>query len=561
MVVLVDEPSTGDLAAYRSPTRQWRRPGPPGPAPMKHGLVRSAIYQAATFTARQAAHQALITVLQGEQQAERRAWHLAAATIGPDEQVAAALEASADRARRRGGPAAAAAALERAAALTPERGPHIRRLVAAADYSWEAGHAQRAQVLLDQVEPAPADPAVRARIASVRGYMELALGTPATACTLLLEGANLKLESDAKRATDWMWPMLVVAEPAEYGLNADEVYAGLVAARRAAGTASSLTVALANLAMAETSLGRWADAIGHATEGLQLAAETGQQATAGYFLALLASLAAGQGRTDDCRRLLVKPWRSRPHAGWGWPRRSSPGRWRSSTGRGPASGRPGTAVGACGPPHPTSHAPIALLATGDLVEAAAHADRLDGMEPVVASFERWAQWDQRVWFSVVACRCRALITHGADAEGHFQAALAVDGIAGQPFELARTELVYGEWLRRGRRRAEARPRLRTALEVFERLGATPWAERARAELRVSGETARKRDPSTEQQLTPQERQVALLATQGLSNLQIADQLFVSRHTVGYHLHKVYAKLGITSRAEMAQLDLDNDDSR
>jgi DNA-binding CsgD family transcriptional regulator len=183
------------------------------------------------------------------------------------------------------------------------------------------------------------------------------------------------------------------------------------------------------------------------------------------------------------------------------------------------------------------------------------------MEPVVASFERWAQWDQRVWFSVVACRCRALITHGADAEGHFQAALAVDGIAGQPFELARTELVYGEWLRRGRRRADARPHLRTALEVFERLGATPWAERARAELRVSGETARKRDPSTEQQLTPQERQVALLATQGLSNQQIADQLFVSRHTVGYHLHKVYAKLGITSRAEMAQLDLDNDDSR
>jgi DNA-binding CsgD family transcriptional regulator len=97
--------------------------------------------------------------------------------------------------------------------------------------------------------------------------------------------------------------------------------------------------------------------------------------------------------------------------------------------------------------------------------------------------------------------------------------------------------------------------------VFERLGATPWAERARTELRVSGETARKRDPSTEQQLTPQERQVALLATQGLSNQQIADQLFVSRHTVGYHLHKVYAKLGITSRAEMAQLDLDNDDSR
>jgi DNA-binding CsgD family transcriptional regulator len=161
---------------------------------------------------------------------------------------------------------------------------------------------------------------------------------------------------------------------------------------------------------------------------------------------------------------------------------------------------------------------------------------------------------------VVACRCRALITHGADAEGHFQAALAVDGIAGQPFELARTELVYGEWLRRGRRRADARPHL-------HRPGGVRAPRRhPLGRAGTNGAAGQRRDrpqtrPSTEQQLTPQERQVALLATQGLSNQQIADQLFVSRHTVGYHLHKVYAKLGITSRAEMAQLDLDNDDSR
>jgi DNA-binding NarL/FixJ family response regulator len=114
---------------------------------------------------------------------------------------------------------------------------------------------------------------------------------------------------------------------------------------------------------------------------------------------------------------------------------------------------------------------------------------------------------------------------------------------------------------RARRRADARGHLRTALGVFERLGATPWAERARSELRASGQTARRRDPSTRQQLTPQELQVARLAGQGLSNQQIADQLFVSRHTVGYHLHKVYAKLGITSRTELGQRDLDHDDPR
>jgi DNA-binding CsgD family transcriptional regulator len=90
--------------------------------------------------------------------------------------------------------------------------------------------------------------------------------------------------------------------------------------------------------------------------------------------------------------------------------------------------------------------------------------------------------------------------------------------------------------------------------LFERLGARPWTERVRAELRASGQTARRRDPSTRQQLTPQELQVVLLAGRGLTNQQIAEQLYVSRHTVGYHLHKVYAKLGITSRADLRQLD-------
>jgi DNA-binding CsgD family transcriptional regulator len=106
-------------------------------------------------------------------------------------------------------------------------------------------------------------------------------------------------------------------------------------------------------------------------------------------------------------------------------------------------------------------------------------------------------------------------------------------------------------------RADARTHLRAALEEFERLGAAPWADRARSELRASGQTARKRDSSTQQQLTPQERQVARLASQGLSNQQIADQLFVSRHTVGYHLHKVYTKLDITSRAELRDVSLEN----
>jgi hypothetical protein len=105
------------------------------------------------------------------------------------------------------------------------------------------------------------------------------------------------------------------------------------------------------------------------------------------------------------------------------------------------------------------------------------------MEPHVARFERWPQWDRRTWTQVIAHRCRALVRDGQDAEHHFKTALALDGVAELPLELARTELLYGEWLRRAHRPTDARLRLRTALEVFERLSATPWAERARAELR------------------------------------------------------------------------------
>jgi AAA ATPase-like protein len=173
----------------------------------RHPLIRSAIYQAATLAGRQAVHEALTEVLVGEQQADRRVWHLAAGTLGPDEQVAAALEASADRAWRRGGPTAAAAALERAAALTPELGAWTRRLGHHRPIPMGGRSPRAGAAAAGPDRTAPANPAVRARIANIRGEIELAAGTPATACTLLLEGAGLLLASDPARATE----MLVLA--------------------------------------------------------------------------------------------------------------------------------------------------------------------------------------------------------------------------------------------------------------------------------------------------------------------------------------------------------------
>jgi len=150
-------------------------------------------------------------------------------------------------------------------------------------------------------------------------------------------------------------------------------------------------------------------------------------------------------------------------------------------------------------------------------------------------------------------RCRALLDE-RNAERHYRDALA-HAHALNAFERARTELLYGEWLRRERRRIEARTHLRTAFASFDQLRAAPWAERCRAELRASGETARRRDAAARDQLTPQELQIALFAADGRTNPEIAAQLFLSPRTIDYHLRKVFAKLDITSRSELSGMEL------
>jgi DNA-binding CsgD family transcriptional regulator len=203
---------------------------------------------------------------------------------------------------------------------------------------------------------------------------------------------------------------------------------------------------------------------------------------------------------------------------------------------------------------PDANPLAAMPALPDAVEAAARCGRTDEVGERFAVFEAWAlaaapAGAQRA----LLARCQALLGKRPPEEAFAEAIERASAVP--PFQRARTELLYGEWLRRARRRTDARGHLRTALETFRTLGAVPWAERAEAELRATGETARKREISAAEQLTPQERQIAGLVTEGLTNKEIAAQLFLSPRTVDYHLRKVFTKLGIGSRADLIRAGL------
>lgn len=151
-------------------------------------------------------------------------------------------------------------------------------------------------------------------------------------------------------------------------------------------------------------------------------------------------------------------------------------------------------------------------------------------------------------------RCQALTASDADAEPHYLQALRHHDHDTRPFDQARTQLLYGEWLRRARRKREARVQLLAALKCFEELGARPWAARARAELTATGtQVPRAAAPDILASLTPQELQITRHAARGLQNRDIAAQLFLSLRTVAYHLYKAYPKLGVSSRAELPAL--------
>ena len=201
------------------------------------------------------------------------------------------------------------------------------------------------------------------------------------------------------------------------------------------------------------------------------------------------------------------------------------------------------------------HPGILRWATPDLVEAAARSGRPEACAPAVDRLQAWAEASGLPIPAAALARCRGLLASGEEAVRHFEDALRADDQDTRPLERARIQLLLGETLRRSRQRSESRPHLRSAMETFERLGADPWADRARSELRASGESTTRRDPAEREHLTPQELQIAQYAADGDSNAEIAAKLFLSRRTVEYHLAKVYTKTGVSSRRQLAGASL------
>ncbi|NKZ03473.1 helix-turn-helix transcriptional regulator [Actinomadura latina] len=339
---------------------------------------------------------------------------------------------------------------------------------------------------------------------------------------------------------------------------AREIYEPLVADARDTGQIGWLPNVLEHQAVTELFLGRRRDAVVHAEEGLRLAESTGQLHRIDHLRCVLAWAAALAGDEDACRSL-AEPAVARARiagiartAAWGSMALAlldlGHGRPDRALDRLETAAR-GAADGSVGLMNLIHFA-------GDQVEAAVRAGLPERADAALARFEQWSLATRQPWAEGVLLRCRGLVSTGDEAGRHFAGAARVHAKGGRPFERARTELLYGEWLRRGRRKAEARALLRPALEVFEGMGAAPWAERARAELRATGDAgAAAPGGSALDRLTPQELQVVRLAAQGMSNRDIAAQLFLSPRTVGHHLYRAFPKLGVSSRGELAHLTL------
>ncbi|EMY32787.1 LuxR family transcriptional regulator, partial [Arthrobacter crystallopoietes BAB-32] len=399
-------------------------------------------------------------------------------------------------------------------------------------------------------EPGPAAPARQKCFWHLlAGFHHVGTGDLARGAALLraayADGASLE------NADQDLLPNLGIAAVLLGDDQAALEYHGLLLSRARAGGALMMALyALTRRHITDVVTGNWAAARAGASEALQLANGSGQAGLTAFPLAALTLLDALQSEGSYTRHLgAAEDVAAKQPLGSMHSLVHDVLLWAKAV----ESGEPEAAF------HQLArfaHPVMRHTAAVDRVEAAFRSGHREEAAAWTAETQDYAAATGNAWAAAAAAHCQALLTEGEEAERLYLAALEHHASSPRSFDRARTQLAYGEYLRRARRRVDARSHLSAALETFRELGARRWEERTQQEMRASGKTARKREPSAVVVLTPQERQVAALIQQGLSNRDAAAQLFLSPRTVDFHLRNVYAKLGISNRGELMRRQLD-----
>jgi DNA-binding CsgD family transcriptional regulator len=592
----------------------------------RHPLIRSAVYNTASPSARREVHAALAKATD-ESDRDRRAWHRSFAVAGPDEEVASELELSAERARARGGLTAEAALLVRAGELTAEPSRRGPRLLAAAQASSRAGDLNQAQAVLNWATPDLATVLDKAQAEWLQGAIYAELGSMGEAADVIASSAKALepispelahlawLESlDASISAFRLTKVLTLQEiatsavaapsvpgvrttPAEAMLRGlatrlavgsteaapmlrqvlseavssddfldslvppvlyshvisemwdwdrgKEILLKIADRERSRGGLVALRITMHAVCVHEAWTGRFSVAEGYLNEALDISAAVGGDFLGEYMNFELKALQGDEIAAENAMAVVV------PLAeGAGY----------------------GSVVGMCltakcimklarghyeeAAEHASilfDHDPLALgtRILPDLIEAASRSGQTQLAQEALDRLEMRANESGTLWARAVLARSRALLSDGEEADALYEESIYCAERANRPLDAARARLLRGEWLRRRRQRLKAREELRMAYDLFTSMGALGFAERAVGELRATGAHARKRSPEATNALTAQESQVARSAATGAINREIAAELYISEATVAYHLRKVFRKLSVTSRRQLA----------
>ena len=589
----------------------------------RHPLVRSAVYRSAPAEQRRAVHLALAAVTDRQVDPDRRAWHLAAAASGPDEEVALELERLAGRAQARGGLAAAAAFLQRSVALTGDPARRVERALTAARANLYAGAFDAALRMVVVAEAGAPDDLQRARAELLHGQIAVSSNIGSDGPPLLLSAARRLERLDVELAREtyldaWGSAMFagrlasagnlrdvsriarsapqptgrphpsdllldglallitegraaaaptltravsafrgeeisvekglqwaVLASSAAVTLWDFESWAAVIARHaelaRDAGALALLAIALNGEGIVVTWSGDFAGAASVIAEADAVTEATGTR-IAPYGGLLLAAL---RGREAEASALIEATIKDAIAGGEGLAVQY--GRWATAVlynGLGRYEEALAAAVKAS---DETRELFLSAWALPELIEASSRSGKAQLASDALKRLAEATHCSDADWGLGIVARSRALLCEGEEAEGLYREAIERLGRTRLRPELARAHLLYGEWLRREKRRVDARKQLRIAHEMLTAIGMEAFAERARRELVATGETVRKRTVQTSADLTPHETHIAQLACDGLSNPEIGARLFISPRTVEWHLRHVFGKLGIRGR--------------